>query len=247
MLNSQRRLSFPDLLNARDLGGCPTRDGQRTRWQSLLRADDLHQLTSDGVQAVLAYGVRTVIDLRWPAEAELHPSVFQHTANGLQYFHLSLLGESEAAWHERRPKAPREWWNSVVLDWAQPEIAAILRTIAQASRGGVLFHCLAGKDRMGVIAALLLALADVEPAAIVDDYVVSTENLREAILAAHPEAERDAVLESLRCPPEQVHNMLAHLDRRYGGPSGYLDAIGLSQPEVRRIRARLRSEVESSG
>jgi protein-tyrosine phosphatase len=244
MLHSQRRLLFPDLLNARDLGGCPTRDGQHTRWRSLLRADDLHQLRPDGVEALLAYGVRTVIDLRWPVEAELHPSVFQQQSDGLQYVHLSLLGESEAAWHERRPKAPREWWNTVVLDRAQPEVAAILRTIAQASEGGVLFHCMAGKDRTGVIAALLLALADVEPAAIADDYVVSTENLREATLAAHPEAERDAVLDSIRCPPEQVHNMLAHLDRRYGGPAGYLDAIGLSQPEARRIRARLRTEVE---
>jgi hypothetical protein len=135
MLNSQRRLPFPNLLNARDLGGRPTRDGQHTRWRSLLRADDLRQLTPDGVQAVLAHGVRTVIDLRWPAEAELHPSVFQHAPNGLQYVHLSLLGESEAAWHERRPKAPREWWNSVVLDWAQPEIAAILRTMLKL-RGG---------------------------------------------------------------------------------------------------------------
>lgn len=36
----QRDLHFPNLLNVRDLGGCRTKDGRETRWQSLLRADD---------------------------------------------------------------------------------------------------------------------------------------------------------------------------------------------------------------
>jgi protein-tyrosine phosphatase len=246
MLSQQRRLPFPNLLNARDLGGCPTRDGRYTRWQSLLRTDDLHQLTPDGVNAMLAYGVRTVIDLRWPAEVECHPSVFQLDPGGLQYVHISLLGQSEEAWRERRPDAPKEMWNSLVLDLARSELAAVLRAIAHAPIGGVLFHCVAGKDRTGIVAALLLALAGVQPTAIVDDYVLSTENLREARLAAYPQAEPEAVLESVRCPPEQVHNMLAHLDRRYGGPAGYLDTIGLSQQETLWIRARLRAEARSS-
>ena len=228
MLKSNRQLPFPNLLNARDLGGCLTRDGQDTRWHSLLCADDLHQLTRDGVQAVLAYGVRTVIDLRFPAEVDRHPNIFQHHANGVDYVHMSLLGQSEDMWRARRPDAPKEFWNGVALECAQVEIGAILRVIAQASSGGVLFHCLAGKDRTGVLAALLLALADVEPAAIVDDYAMSAENLREARLAAFPDIERAVVLERLRCPPERVHHMLAHLDRHYDGSSGYLATIGLS-------------------
>jgi len=82
----------------------------------------------------------------------------------------------------------------------------------------------------------------VEPAAVAEDYAVSSDYLREAWLANSPESEREATLENVRCPPEHVHNMLAHLDRRYGGLAGYLDAIGLGESEVRQLRARLRAE-----
>jgi protein-tyrosine phosphatase len=242
MLHSTRHLPFPNLLNARDLGGCLTRDGLYTRWHALVRADDLHQLTRDGVHAMLAYGVRTVIDLRFPAEVDCCPHVFQQHAHGVDYVHMSLLGPSEDEWRARRPQTPKEFWNCVVLDCAQVAIGAILRVMAQAFSGGVLFHCRAGKDRTGVLAALLLALADVESAAIVDDYAMSVERLQEARLAAFPDIERAVVLESLRCPPEQVHHMLAHLDRHYGGAAGYLATIGLSMQEITCIRARLRAD-----
>ena len=62
-------LSFPELLNVRDLGGLPTVDGARTRSRSLLRADDLAQLTPAGLQALADYGIETMLDLRWPEEA----------------------------------------------------------------------------------------------------------------------------------------------------------------------------------
>src|ERR1700742_5088540 len=64
MQNSERLLTFPALLNARDLGGYPTVDGGKTRWRSLLRSDDLAQLTPVGIEALAAFGVQTVLDLR---------------------------------------------------------------------------------------------------------------------------------------------------------------------------------------
>src|SRR5580704_13081387 len=73
-MEHKRALDFPDLLNVRDLGGYPTSDGAETRWRSLLRADDLAQLTSAGIRALADYGVGTILDLRWPEEAARHPS-----------------------------------------------------------------------------------------------------------------------------------------------------------------------------
>src|SRR2546429_1763595 len=74
MQDHERLLHFPNLLNARDLGGYPTVDGAQTSWRSLVRADDLAQLTAEGVRALADYGVETVVDLRWPEEAALYPS-----------------------------------------------------------------------------------------------------------------------------------------------------------------------------
>jgi protein-tyrosine phosphatase len=238
-----RDLQIPNLLNVRDLGGLPTRDGQTTRWRSVLRADDLHHLTPEGLQALHDYGVETVIDLRWQHELGLFPTGYQPgEANGRRYWHVSLLGDSPEAWTERSQNVAWEQWNIAVLDQAQPEMAAALRVIATAPAAPLLFHCVAGKDRTGLIAALLLALADVEPEAIAADYTASAENLQSRWLAGHPEAEWPAIMASLSCPPERIHDLLAHVDMRYGGPASYLDSIGLSQLEVTTLRARLRDE-----
>ena len=111
--------------------------------------------------------------------------------------------------------------------------------IAAASAGPLLFHCVAGKDRTGVIAALLLALADVVPGAIAADYAASTDNLRQAYLHRYRDGDPAAIIEAVRCPEEAVYNMLAYLDRA-GGIRGYLGAIGLDAAEIARLRARLR-------
>jgi len=237
-----RNLLIPNLQNVRDLGGLPTRDGHLTRWRSLVRADDLHHLTPAGLQALHDHGVETVLDLRWAEERARFPSGYQPGANGRRLRHVSLLGEDPAAWTERSRNAPWEQWNRAVLDHAQPEMAAALRVVAEAPAGPLLFHCVAGKDRTGLIAALLLALAEVEPGAIAADYALSAENLRASYLAGQPEEKWPEIIEGLSCPPERIHAALAHVDERYGGPAEYARAIGLSEPETRRLRARLRAE-----
>jgi protein-tyrosine phosphatase len=237
----RNRLTIPGLLNTRDLGGYATRDGALTRARSLLRTDDLWKLTPQGVQALLDYGVRSVIDLRWPHELANKPSIFQRGADGVRYTNVSLLDATEAAWVAKSPGVPKERWNCTVLDLCQPELALALRAVADAPDGVTLFHCAAGKDRTGVIAAMLLAVADVEPDEIAEDYAVSSDYIRDAYLAAHPRESWPAVLEDVRCPPEQVYNMLEHLESRYGGTMAYLQRIGLSEDEIVRMRGRLRS------
>jgi protein-tyrosine phosphatase len=114
-----------------------------------------------------------------------------------------------------------------------------LQAIATASAGPLLFHCVAGKDRTGIIAALLLALADVEPSWIAHDYAASTEMLSDAYLKRYADTDPSDILESVRCPEEGVHNMLDYLARQ-GGVRAYLRTVGLSEAEIARLRARLR-------
>jgi len=233
------RLHFPKLLNARDLGGYAIRGGAHTRMRSVLRTDDLWRLTPEGARALLDYGVCSVIDLRWPLERKSRPSVFERGEHGVHYTHLSLLDGSEAAWIARTPDVPKERWNCVVLDHAKVEMAQVLNAVADAPPGVVLFHCAAGKDRTGIVAAMVLAVANVEPHEIADDYSISTDYIRDAFLAARRPEDREAVLEDVRCPPEQIYNMLAHLEDRYGGTVGYLRHIGLDQGTIDRLRRRL--------
>jgi protein-tyrosine phosphatase len=231
--------SFDNLLNLRELGGHPTTDGARTRTRSLLRSDDLSQLTPAGLRALQDYGVQTVIDLRWPEEAARHPSPVPQALPQVRFQRISLLLHSEDEWQLRSKQVSKEAWKSYVLEQLGPELARVLRAVAGAPAGPLLFHCVAGKDRTGLLAAVLLALADVTPAAIAADYAVSAHNLREGYLKRYSDTAPERILEILRCPEEGSHRMLAFLERA-GGVEAYLAAIGLSAQEVRALRSRLR-------
>ncbi len=230
---------FPLLANARDLGGHPTVDGAVTRNRSLLRADDLAQLSSEGVETLAAYGIETVLDLRWPEEIAAWPSPVPQQLPRVRYVSVSLLADDPGEWIARGGRCAKEEWKCRVLERLQPELKESLAAIAAATPGPLLFHCVAGKDRTGIIAALLLALADVEPAAIAADYAVSADNLRNAYLGRYPDSDPAAIIESLRCPEQAVHNMLAYLERA-GGIRTYLGGIGLDAAQIARLRARLR-------
>ncbi len=239
MHNSERLLAFPALLNARDLGGFPTVDGGQTRWRSLLRSDDLAQLTPVGVQALAEFGVETVLDLRWAEEIALNPSPIGAHAPQIRYVHSSLLASTPAQWRELSKSCEKERWKCVVLETVRPQLATVLKVIASAPAGPLLFHCVAGKDRTGIIAALMLTLAEVKPAAIAADYAESTQMLGDAYLQRYKDADPQDVLENVRCPEEGVHNMLAYLERA-GGIREYLGKIGLDELQIARLRARLR-------
>ena len=232
-------MKVPGLLNVRELGGHPTRDGATTRLRSLLRADDLVQLTDEGTQALADYGVRTVVDLRWPGEVAMKTHPLARNSNGVRYHQISLLASDEMQWASLSGECTKEMWKCAVLEHTRPQLKEVLEVIGAADAAPLVFHCVAGKDRTGIIAALLLALADVEPEVIAADYAASSALLAEAYLLRYSNLERAEIFEALRCPEEGVHNMLAYL-AQYGGAAGYLSAIGLKDATIARLRARLR-------
>src|SRR5580658_5412906 len=232
-------LNFPDLLNVRDLGGYPTTDGAYTRSRSLLRADDLVQLRAAGLRALADYGVRTVLDLRWPQEAARHPSPVPDALPQLRYQRISLLTHTELEWQLRSRDPAKELWKCAVLEHVRFELHHVLSFIAASPPEPLLFHCVAGKDRTGLVAALLLALADVVPECIASDYAASTESLREGYLRRYAAVEPAHILAALHCPEEGAHNMLKFLAHA-GGVRAYLQEIGLTAPEIAQLRARLR-------
>ena len=240
MQDHERLLHFPNLLNARDLGGYPTVDGAQTSWRSLVRADDLAQLTAEGVRALADYGVETVVDLRWPEEAALYPSPVPAALPQVRYQRISLLTHTEDEWRLRSRDVAKELWKCVVLEHVRIELRHVLSAIAAAPAGPLLFHCVAGKDRTGLIAALLLALADAEPQAIARDYAMSSANLRDAYLKRYAGADPQRIVEALRCPEEGAYNMLKFLADA-GGVRAYLAQIGLKEHVIERLRGRLRS------
>jgi protein-tyrosine phosphatase len=238
---ADRALAWDACLNARDLGGLVTADGRNLRRGALVRSDQLCRLSDGGRAALVAHGVRTVIDLRTPAEVERDPDPIWHD-HGVDY--LLIPQQSEQLWREMDGVArTRTERDSLVIDRRSEQIVAMSRAVAHAVPGGVLVHCLAGKDRTGIAVALLLSLVGVAEADIAEDYSLSMANLAAelaAAVAAAPDDETRARLErGYDARPETMLATLAHLRARHGGAAAYLSRAGLSDSDAVRIRERL--------
>ena len=157
-----RHLHWDGCANVRDLGGLRTSDGGEIRRGAIVRADALDRLSADGWAALEAHGVRTVIDLR--NDDELATDLAPRPA-AITTLHLPLDGVEDTEfwkqWHER-PEFGTPIYYRPFLDHFPDRTAAVFTAIARAEPGGVAIHCGIGRDRTGLIAIMLLALAGVE-------------------------------------------------------------------------------------
>jgi protein-tyrosine phosphatase len=225
-----------------------------TRSGVLVRSDNLGSLNSEGQEAMVAYGVTTVIDIRSESEVanSLPPSMGQGWGEGLRaaqrlstngskpiYLHLPLVDDATML---RLAEAPSMFERYLMmLEHRQGAFGEIFKTLAN-SEGTVVFHCFAGKDRTGLVAAMSLALAGVEFSAIAADYAETDAQMAaryEQWLAAATPEKLQEMRDDLRCPPERIIGVLDHLDERWGGTEAYLEAAGLSSTAITRLRSKL--------
>jgi protein-tyrosine phosphatase len=246
MTEFQRRLILEGAVNLRDLGGYRTADQRQTRWQVLLRSDNLDILTEADQQALLDYGIRHVVDLRSLTEIQFKPDVFAKSPH-VSYHHLPLIEHGPEMEESDALPSHREQY-AYYVDRCQPAIRLILETICAANEGAVVFHCAIGKDRTGVIAALLLALAAVDDEIIAEDYALTKgfiaprlALLRQRILDAGESVER--LDRAFAADPESMHYLLTHLHTQYGGAAGYVRAIGVDDSDVETLRLRFIGDV----
>lgn len=238
-----RHLSWDGCVNVRDLGGHPTADGRETRWGAVIRSDDPARLSAAGRAALVDYGVRSVVDLRRSDELEKSPSPFARPgAHGITYTNISFLDPAVPSPETEFTTLAEDYCD--MLDRYHRAVAAVIRAIASAPEGGVVIHCAAGKDRAGLISALVLGTARVPHQTIAEDYALSAEYRREVDadwLENGPgdRAERARILEKFRPRVPVMLEVLGHLDQRYGGVEGYLRAAGVTTEEIARLRERI--------
>ena len=239
-----RLLEWEGCLNARDLGGYATRDGRETRWGAVVRSASLAALTEAGRAALADYGVRAIVDLRLPAELADDPNPFAEPGDhGIAYSNVSFIDPAAAP-----PDAVSTLAEDYLqmLDRYRQGVAEAMAAIASApADGAVLIHCAAGKDRTGLISALLLGLVDVPADTIAADYALTAELLRprerEWLAGLPPEerAEREAMLARFAPTAEVMLEVLDGLTERHGGVVPYLRSAGLDAGDLERLRRRL--------
>jgi protein-tyrosine phosphatase len=231
VVTRSRLLPLVGAYNFRDLGGYPTLDGRSTRWGRLFRSDGLHELTPEDLDVLRELGLACVIDLRTPAELE-------RTGRGpleqepIRYFHLPLLpgGDQPAPEAAQQNLTDRYFW---YLDIGRQTFVDAFALAADGASYPLVFHCAAGKDRTGVFAALTLSIVGVEPAVIVEDYVLTQsrmELIMERIRRNSDSEERVAEIPQFLFKAEvgTITAFLEQLDRRFGGARQW--ALGAGVP-----------------
>jgi protein-tyrosine phosphatase len=237
---SRRFVPLSGASNFRDLGGLPTTTGGTTQWGTVFRSDTLQELTDDDVKVIVNdVGLRTIIDLRTTREirAEGRGPL---EAEGLAYVHLPFIGDLEV--QDEVPDAvERDVLADYVhmLDTAGHLIGEAVHAIA-TSDGPVVFHCAAGKDRTGILAAITELLVGVPRDVVVGDYVLTNQVIDEicARLARFESYTNVRVNppSHFRCKPEVMEGFLDLLDERHGGAEGWAAAVELDAGDLIALR-----------
>jgi protein-tyrosine phosphatase len=247
-------LVFEGLMNVRDLGGHGGRAGQVVRWNRLLRADDLGRATAADLATLLQVGVRTVVDLRTDRErAASRPPVFRGAH--VEIHHLPMVrlsweeanrfatcrdrvddGETEAMLAQR---------SLDMLVEGAPAIADALRILAQPGALPAVIHSSLGKDRAGLLAAVILAVVGVPTGTIAQDYALSAP----AVAAAASWSRHDAVVggsdrwdppaPALAAPPGAMVRVLDRVHEQCGSMVGFARGIGVEFDVIEALHREL--------
>jgi protein-tyrosine phosphatase len=179
--------------------------------------------------------VRTIVDLRGLDELEREPNPFA-AIDGIRYEHRPLNDPGVTSRISVIEDSTERY--RVMLDGNGQRIAAIMNVIATSPRA-VLFHCFAGRDRTGIIAAVLLRLAGVADEAIVEDYAISDERLvtrYDQWRAKQNEVQRARMEQSIAEADATIRGTLDHLDAKHGGVEAYLLKHGLDPAAIGRLK-----------
>lgn len=238
----ERRLSIDGTCNFRDIGGYRSSGRQSTCWGKLYRSDKLDHLSEIGQRQLGALNIHAIFDLRYTPEVIDAPDVIvADRAYGYQHVPLYELDGIEKL--PTVPDSARDLYVKVI-DHRREQIKFIFDQMAAKTANPMLFHCTAGKDRTGIVIALVLGAIGVASDTIVEDYAASAlyiqpvlDDLR--LLARVSGWDTEWYERLLSTDPANMSYMLDHIDRVYGGIDSYLLGSGITRPTLERIRSWL--------
>lgn len=238
-----RYVPLDGVANFRDLGGYPTGDGRTTRWRTLFRADGLGRLTDADVATLRPLGLRTVVDLRTPDELDTHGR-FPVDDHPVRFHHLSVMDRTwdvDAARVDDLPPAEflhRQY--TTMLGENGDRFASAIALLADADAAPAVFHCTAGKDRTGLLAALVLGAIGVDRDTIVADYALTAMAMDRILSTLAGDPDRAAVLAAVpatffSAEPAGMGRTLDDIERDHGTVRDYVRWLGVSDDTIAHL------------
>ena len=239
----ERKIPLEGCFNFRDLGGYPTRDGAHVRWRRMFRADGLQSLSERDV-AHLRDELRLadVVDLR--STAELNNDGRGLLADTPARFHHVPFFDGDTQAQVPPADLTLDALYLGMIERATDPIARAIRALAATEPdASAVYHCAAGKDRTGVLSAILLSLLGVEDELIIADYALSQDNMDQVIerldsLRGYDDVWKELPPDTLHTRPETMRGLLQRIEERWGGVAGYAESIGIEGHEVAQLRER---------
>ena len=229
-----RRINLKNTINLRELGGYMRRDGKVTKYNQFLRSGNPSRLDSDEIEFLLNYGLKTVVDLRNTKEITKEKSAL-NGIDGVSYFHLPLFDTGSPNIPEKHESLGDLY---VSLFNYSTNFGNVFNAMAENSEGTIFFNCTAGKDRTGLIAAMLLMLAGVDEYDIIADYQVSFTYFKPAFektLEVHPNMPMHFAYSN----PEWIENIMKMVAEGYGNIENYLIDRGATAKSLEILKDKL--------
>ena len=240
-----RNLTLDGVFNFRDLGGYPTADGRTVRWRTIFRADGLGRLTAEDLEVLRPH--RAARRGRPAHRARARPAGrFPYETYPVTFHHLSVIDSTwdrEEAFRENLPVTEflHRAYHSI-LDEGGPRFGTALGVLADAEALPAVFHCAAGKDRTGLLAALLLGSLGVDHDHIVEDYALTQATMDRFLAVAateDPEAAQaiaDTPATFFMADPAAMALVLTDLERDHGSIPAYVRTLGVTDDQLAHLQ-----------
>ena len=242
LIDPRRNLGIGSVKNMRDLGGYSCINDCKTRWGIFFRSGDMSEVNEADQRTILSKGIGSIVDLRMSKEIIVAPNVFEKSSE-LFFINHDFWGTRFDDYRSARKTAnPTQKLADLYCKGLEVNgfvMAEIIKTFAYRP-GSFIFHCRSGKDRTGLVAAVLLSIAGVAQDTICADFGLSSEYLNE----------HELTKDELKMPgayqkgsdPETMRMTLAFLDQQYGDVISYLQRQGVTNEEIELVRKKIVDE-----
>lgn len=235
-MSVDRHITLEGAANFRDLGGLVTTSGATIRRGRIFRSDALFRLTAADVETLTPYGLRTVIDLRSDEELQRSGPGLIHETD-IRHERVPIVDVDP-----RQPESLEEMYVAMLRGLAD-RFRRIFDLLAAENTYPVVVHCWAGKDRTGIVTALVLAALGVPDDEIIADYALTEANMRRLLELSRPDApdfDYSSIPPAwLEASPETMRRFLAAVETEWGSIPGYLSTIGVPEASLATIAAVL--------
>jgi protein-tyrosine phosphatase len=237
----QRRISFESILNFRDLGGYRAGDGNMVAWRRIFRSGELHNMSVNDIARLKEeIGIASVIDLRNSATvAQLGTGPLDEL--GVKYYGVPLvvISGGDVSFHDFSDSGELYLYRMRTEEYGR-SIVEVLEIIADTRNCPAVFHCNAGKDRSGILAAMVLGVLGVTDEDIIADYAMSADYI-DAFVDRWNNDPRTADVHKnipeyqIKVYPESMRLFLSGLKDEYGSIRGYIEANGAEASLIHRL------------